>query len=135
MSVYIIIGVLGLLAGVMISRILNEKALKTITSDEKVKLIDGFSKLRKYNLIPIIILIGTFFILSYFLKEYTIVISIGCFILLALDIVVTSIYTYKKLKEFEMPKEYFSYYNIARILSYLGFFIFICCLILDIILN
>ena len=42
----------------LISRALSEKALKQLSEKKKIELIDEFSNMRKYSIIPVFIVIG-----------------------------------------------------------------------------
>ena len=57
-------GFIALLLAVLASRIINERGYRHLSSEEKVTLMDGFSKTRAYSMIPIIILIGGYYLLA-----------------------------------------------------------------------
>lgn len=60
MSHLIIIGVISVLAGLIISRFLAEKALTILSKKEKADLVDEFADLRKYGQIPIIVALAIY---------------------------------------------------------------------------
>ncbi len=116
-----IIGMVFLFAGIIISRIINERAMKKLTADEKVKLIDGFSGLRLYSIIPIVVVIGLFVVLNRYstlssITVFVIYISLLLFIVFALQMVV-----HKKLLSLEFPKSYLKMYHISRVFYLTGF--------------
>ena len=56
-------GYIALFAGVIVSRIINERGYRILSNEEKVRLMDGFSKARAYSLIPLLLLIGAYYLL------------------------------------------------------------------------
>jgi hypothetical protein len=57
-SPYFVIGIAGLFAGIFASRIIMERALRLLTAEDKLKLLDGFSKLRMFGSIPLLLALG-----------------------------------------------------------------------------
>jgi len=56
-------GYIALFAAVIVSRIINERDYRILSNEEKVRLMDGFSKARAYSLIPLLLLIGAYYLL------------------------------------------------------------------------
>ena len=56
-------GFVVLLATVVIGRFLNEAAYKKLDSDQKIRLMDGFSRTRAYSMIPLLVLVGAYWFL------------------------------------------------------------------------
>jgi hypothetical protein len=56
-------GYIALFAAIIVSRIINERGYRVLSDEEKVRLMDGFSKTRAYSLIPLLILIGVYYVL------------------------------------------------------------------------
>jgi hypothetical protein len=50
-------GYIALIAAIVISRIINERGYRLLSNEEKIRLMDGFSKSRAYSLIPLLVLI------------------------------------------------------------------------------
>ena len=106
--------------------------MKILSSDEKARLLDGFSNMRKYYLIPIILLIGVFFLINEFFPElhfYTFIIYL---ILLIIFIIITSIITFKKLILLKLPNAYIKKFTCSRILQYAGIVILFSSIIIDV---
>ena len=48
-------GFVVLLIAVVVGRLLNERAYRTLDSEEKLRLMDGFSKTRAYSMLLLLI--------------------------------------------------------------------------------
>lgn len=53
-------GWIALLGAVVVSRMVNERGLRQLNPDEKLRLMDGFAATRAYGLIPLVGLIALF---------------------------------------------------------------------------
>ncbi len=53
-------GIIALLVSLVASRIINEQGYRTLTSEQKIRLMDGFSNARAYSMIPVLVLAGSF---------------------------------------------------------------------------
>ena len=131
MNIPYIIGLIVFFVLLVASRFLNEKALKILSSEEKVKLLDGFSNMRKYNLIPIIVFIGIYFLMNKYFPQLYLVIFISYFGLLIIFVILTSIITFKKLHKLELPKNYIKKYIFSMIIQYIGITILFTSIILN----
>jgi hypothetical protein len=131
MNLFYIIGIVIFLLLIVVSRFLNERAIRTLNSEEKVKLIDSFSNMRKYNLIPIIVLIGLFFFLTSYFPEFYLTIIISYFGLLIIFVIITSLRTFKKLHKLELPAIYIKRYIVSMIVQYFGLSILFTSIILS----
>jgi len=113
--------VLGL---IFLSRIINEKANKKLTTEKKLELYDLFSKNRIYTfgiLIGIIILF--FASMKFSLLDPTT--SFILYIFLVLSFLAISGYSsYKKLKEHDFPDFYIKSYLLTTSIRFLGIVIF-----------
>jgi len=104
----------------IVSRILNERAIKELSADEKAKLVDAFSSMRAYNLIPLAIIVVGYLLaikytgLSHMLLSYT------YFIFLIAYIVVSQVYVYRKLIRLNYPPSYLKKYTLSRVISFAG---------------
>ena len=47
----------GVIGAVVISRILTEKAIRRLSGEERKRLFDSFSRLRMWNMLPLLILL------------------------------------------------------------------------------
>lgn len=124
-----IVGVSLLMAGIIISRILNEKAMKVLSQEDKARLIDGFSGARAYGFIPLVILIGAFIGLNKYSNLDKQMIFYVYIILLLAFVVGMQIFVSRKLTKLEFPKSYIKKFSFSRAVYFLGFGAFICLLL------
>ena len=101
----------------IILRIVNEKALSKLSSDQKVLLLDGFSKMRIYNLIPLVVIIALYF---YLLKNSSFnghLIKAFYYLSLIAYLGVLIILVQKKLRSLNLPNSYIKTYSIVQALQ------------------
>ena len=55
---YFIVGLMGLFAGIYAGRVIMERALRLLTAEDKLKLIDGFTNLRVFESIPLLLVLA-----------------------------------------------------------------------------
>lgn len=100
------IGMLFVLGVFLVIRVINERAIKTLSQDKKAELIDLFSKDRIYNLVIVILLIGLLFLNT----KYKLVDSFLSLLLysssIMIFIVVVSFLAYRKLKKNQFPDSF-----------------------------
>ena len=113
-------GIIALFLSVIISRIINEKGYRSLTSEEKVCLMDGFSKSRAYSMIPMLVLIGVYYLLMSRTSLDKGILTLSYFCLLVAYVIVRIVFNHKKLLKINMPKVYLRYFTIAQIVSVLG---------------
>ncbi|MFM8398400.1 MAG: hypothetical protein ACKOAH_11285 [Pirellula sp.] len=53
-------GFVALLAAIVASRFINESGYRKLEPDQKLRLMDGFSRTRAYSMIPLLALVGAF---------------------------------------------------------------------------
>lgn len=113
-----------LLGLIFISLTINEKATKKLDQDKKAALIDLFSSGRIYTFGILIGIIVLFFLSMRFnlidpLITYIIyIVSIFAFI------IITSIFSYRKLKANDFPDSYIKSYLFSTSLRFIGLVIF-----------
>jgi len=117
-----------LLVFILVARMLNEKANKTLSSEKKVELIDLFSKNRITSLIIIIVVFLLYFLVlrnELLPPKLTMIIYIG---VLALYIIYYTVTTHRKLTAHEFPDSYVKRYlqsSVVRMVGILVFFLLI----------
>lgn len=124
------ISMLIMLGCIIISRFISEKAMKALSPEKKVELIDLFSGNRKKSLILVFVLVAVFFGL---VKLNFIVLSYLTFIyaFLFLTILVVRLFSsYKKLIKYDFPSDFIKQFIIANSISFLGILIFFGFLVL-----
>ena len=125
------ISMLIMFACILISRFISEKAMKELSPEKKVELIDLFSGNRKKSLILMFVLVALFFgfIKLNFIALSYLTIFYG---ILFLTILIVRMYsTYRKLNQNEYPLDFIKRFLIANSISVLGILIFFSNLILE----
>ncbi len=113
-------GFIALFVAILGSRFVNERAYQKLTSDEKLRLMDGFSNVRAYSMVPLLVLMGLFWLLMTQTQLTRLVITMGYFGALVLYIAVRSILNRRKLIALAMPEAYRRSFTIAQIISLVG---------------
>ena len=113
-------GFVAILAAVVISRYINETGYRKLEPDQKLRLMDGFSRTRAYSMIPLLALVGAFWFLMTRTKIDRILISAAYFGLLITYIVARIILNQRKLTELDMPDHYKKTFTIAQVVSFCG---------------
>lgn len=114
-------GIIVLLVTIVLSRILNERALRELSAEEKVRLIDGFASARAYSLIPLVVLVGVYWLLLTKTKLDPQLVSVLYFGLIFAWIMVRTYLNQRKLRELEMPANYRQRFLISQAISLGGF--------------
>ena len=99
-------GFVVLLAAIVASRMISERGYRALDSDEKLRLMDGFSKTRSYSMIPLLILIAAYWYLMTQTSMDKSIVNVAYFGLLIIYVVVRSILNQAKLTQLEMPAGY-----------------------------
>jgi uncharacterized membrane protein len=119
-----VIGLVVFIAAYIGGRLISERALKILNENQKAKLVDGFSKYRIFSLIGVIALVILHFAVqslmpnSYFASFH---IFVG---ILVLYLLLSSLYSYNKLKNLEMPDKYINQFLLSTLVQYIGIFVF-----------
>ena len=113
-------GVLVLLATIMISRIVNERAYRQLSKDEKVRLMDGFSATRAYAFIPLFVLIVAFWLLVTYTTINLQYLTVGYFSLLICYVLIRTGLNQRKMHQLGLPKSYQRIFTISQMISLVG---------------
>lgn len=113
-------GFVVLLVAVVVGRLLNERAYRTLGSEEKLRLMDGFSKTRAYSMLPLLVLIGGYWYLATQTSLNKLTLNVVYFVLLIVYVVVRSVWNQVKLAQLEMPADYQRKFTITQVVSLLG---------------
>ncbi len=114
-----------LIVAVIVSRIISHKALQELTSDQKAALIDSFSGMQAYSLIPLALLLGLYFLLIRFTATSTSILLVGFFLVLICYIAWNYWFIRKKMSALDLPESYLSKNGIARVIQYAGLGVFL----------
>jgi hypothetical protein len=113
-------GFVALLVAIVAARIINERGYRTLSAEEKLRLMDGFSAQRAYSLIPMVLLVAAYFLLSTKTSLDPTMLAIGYFGLLVVYVVIRAILNHRKMKTLGMPDKYRRYFVVSQLLSMLG---------------
>lgn len=119
------IGIAIMIASMIVSRIFQEKGLKTLTNEERGLLIGNFSKMRMTSVILIASIITLYMVVMYsgagsWLEANHINPTVLYFAMLLLYSVTISIYSLKKQKEMGLPQSYIKNVLIANVVKFIG---------------
>ena len=103
-KIEILIG--SLLVAIIVSRIVAERALKLLSSSQKAELIDSFSSLRAFSLIPLVVIFAIYYWALEYSKFSYKVITYIYFSALAIFIVGNFGGTQSKLQKLDLPNNY-----------------------------
>lgn len=118
------ISFLGLLGCILISRAINEKAIKKLDQDKKSTLIDLFSNGSSYRLGILIGIVVLYFLsLKFNLMKPTMTYIIYI-VLLLIFMIISSYGAYKKLKENNFPDSYINSYLLSTTIRFMGLIVF-----------
>jgi hypothetical protein len=113
-------GYISLFAAMIVSRIINERGYRVLSDEEKVRLMDGFSKSRAYSFIPLLVLIGGYWLLTTKTDLDRKMLSTAYFGLLIAFVVVKNFWDQRKLTALNLPAAYRRYFTIAQVVSLIG---------------
>ena len=123
-SPYFVAGILGLFAGIYASRIIMERALQLLTPEEKLKLLDGFTRQRMFGAIPLWLVIGLMVSVLYLPHEKVAIAFLGTCVLFIGAMVAQQIYVVRRLHALSIAEGYCRAAVRAQWLSRLGFLCF-----------
>jgi small-conductance mechanosensitive channel len=113
-------GILVYACALVINRILGEKALKRLTPEEKVKLLDSFAGHRIYSTVAMFILILLFFIVAKASPDSYQTLTWVFLVLLIVMSIGSTLFTYAKLKSSTAPQHYITNFFIRCVVYYVG---------------
>lgn len=113
-------GFIALIAAIVVSRMISERAYRKLDSDQKLRLMDGFSSTRMYSMVPVLILVAAFWYLTTKTEIDKSLITTAYFGLLIAYIVIRTILNQRKLLSLEMPAEYRRMFMTAQAVSLVG---------------
>ena len=120
-------GFIVLLVAIFISRIINERALKKLSSDEKSKLLDNTANQRIYNLGVMIALIALYFFGVQRFPQYGLALTFAFVSLAVLFSLSLAFINYSKFQRLNLPTEYITQFLLSLGVQYAGliFYIFV----------
>ena len=125
------IGLVVMLIAVLGSRMVNDRATKKLSAEDKAVLVDAFSSNRTWSLALMILLISGYFVVLRF-ELVDVFVGLGIYItLLVAFIAIQAITNLKKLARLGLPKEYITSHNVSTLIRIAGFAAFFVLLFMD----
>ena len=115
MSGYVVV-----LLAFFVSRILRERGFSTLDTDQKLRLMDGFSKMRALSMIPLLVLIAVYWYSMTQTNVNKTFLTTTYFVSLIFYVLTLSTLNQKKLTLLDMPTNYRIYFTVAQIVSFIG---------------
>ena len=107
-------------ATIIVSRIISERALKQLNTEEKGRLLDSFSSYRLYNTYVSFGLVIAYFVLAdYFWQGSATLILVFIILFVAVSTTIT-VLSYQKLKGLNMPQSYNKSFLLRVGIQYVG---------------
>lgn len=113
-------GFIALLAAVIVSRFISERGYRGLNSNQKLRLMDGFSSTRMYSMIPLLALVAGFWYLMTKTDIDKQLVTTAYFGLLLVYVVVLAILNQRRLRTLEMPPEYRRIFMFAQAVTLVG---------------
>ena len=115
-TIYFLIFIVSIVA----SRIVGERALKLLSTEEKGTLLDSFSSYRLYNTYVSLGLVAAYFVLADYVWQSSATLAL-IFIILFFTISGTiSVLSYRKLRSLNMPNSYTNSFLVRVGTQYVG---------------
>jgi len=113
-------GIIALLVAMIASRFLSERGYRTLSPEQKLRLMDGFSSTRMYSMGPLLVLIAAFWFLMTQTDVNRQVVTMTFFGLLIAYVITRTVMNQRKLHVLDMPAEYRRSFLIAQAVSLAG---------------
>ncbi len=115
------VGMAAFLAAIIVSRIVQERALRKLSTEEKGQLVEAFSGLRLLSLVPLAALAGLYFLMMS-LEALTTTMLLTIFLPATLLFsLVIQVLVHRRLRRLDLHPEYLRAYTIGRGCFLLGF--------------
>jgi hypothetical protein len=121
---FLIAGFVMLMAGLFGSRFVAERATKLLSSEEKLALLDSFSRLRVFGALPAVFIVFLFFGIRYLPQVWMWPAYFVGFALFAIYFAIMHRIVSRRLSELGINASYRAAYSKARWVSYSGWFAF-----------
>ena len=120
MNLVVLAGVLIFVATAYVSRSIMAKGIVTLSKAQKATLLETFTKLRKYNIMPAVVIFIIFFVLMNLFPTYSTMWLILVFTAFILSSLAIQAYTYQQMKAVDLPPTYIRSYLQATALRFTG---------------
>jgi tetratricopeptide (TPR) repeat protein len=122
----IFIGLVLMVIGFVCSGLLAQRALKLLSQEEKLSLIDSPSRLRIFGIVPAILIMYGFFGIGHLPTNFRWLAYFGIWLLLAVYLLILNRMIFRRLRALKINSDYQKAQGRALWPLYLGFFFFFC---------
>jgi hypothetical protein len=123
------VGFVAFLVMAVIARIISARASKSLPPEKKAALVDKFSGISAYGMIPLIVIVAVFFLLQRTTQIDGRILLWGYAGSVIVFIVVSQVISVRRLRELSLERAHLRQYTLARIFALTG----LCVLILAIV--
>jgi len=122
-------GLVVFISAYIISRIVNEGALRKLSVEQKAALLDSFSAYRIYSLIAVMAIFIGYLFAVYFFSQYDYFTNTFFFAMIICVMFYNTFFAYKKLYQLNLPAGYMKSFWLSSIIQYIGvLFLFLAVL-------
>lgn len=121
-------GMIVLLIAVFAGRLISERAYRLLSVEEKGQVMDAFSGLRKFSLVPLIVLVGGYYLLIEKARVTSFAASAVYFTLLLAYAIGVQVYIYRKMKARFPHPEFLRLHAAAQVPPIAGLLVFVAIL-------
>lgn len=115
---------LVLMGAVFMGRYFSEKSYSQLTTEEKGRVMESFAGLRKFSLVPIIGLLGIYYILAVQIGVTSSLLYLLYLGLIPAYAIGTNIFVYKKIKTIQPKPEFIRMQMLGRLIPIIGLLVF-----------
>ena len=113
-------GILAFLVTYFVSRIINERALRKLSIEDKARLLDAFSNYRIYSTLAVLSIPLAHIGLSRLQPQLAWRAAPFLFVLFVGSLALVSMLTYRKLKGLRLPEDYIKSFLLSTLVQYVG---------------
>ena len=118
------VSIMVFLVSIIVARIINDRAIKKLENDKKVELIDLFSRSSVLTYLPLILIMGLYFlVLKYQVFDFRVSLSVYMLLLLVY-IAYNAKKSNEKLKSADFPASFIKSYLLATSIRFFGILLF-----------
>ncbi len=119
------IGFLAWIFALLISRLLAERALRQLTSEQKASLLDSFSSFRTYGAVAVAVLLVVFIVAIEALPLWRLELLWTFLTIVVLSQIVRMTWSYLRMRKLGVPKSYVNSFVLRCVIYFLGVTVFV----------
>ena len=126
------VGIFALIACIVISRMLSEHAFRSLSGEQKLALMEAFSGMRAYSMLPMVLILAAVFGLLYLFPDHHRTCFLASLLILLLYVAVVHVFVLNRLNSVDLPAGYKRSFLVARHINHAGMLVFFGCLFYDV---